>query len=114
VVRRYQCCDFNAESKDAGFVYAKPDGTEPVNLVLDSKSYWAACAECARYVDAEDIDGLVKHVAAAFNTQAIPQPHRKALLIHFRHTYALFFKNRIRVESVPVDSSRSSPQGETP
>lgn len=89
VVRRYQCTDFDAGSKDVGVLYPRPD---PTNLVLHSISYWAACAECARYVDAEDLDGLLKHVTAAFH---VPSSH--PVRIHLRHAYTLFFKNRIRV-----------------
>lgn len=88
VVRRYQCMDFDAESADAGVLYGGP-----TNVVLHSTSYWAACAECGRYVDAEDLDGLLKHASAVLGAQGnIP------FLIHARHAYALFFKNRIRVK----------------
>jgi hypothetical protein len=114
VVRRYQCLDFTAASKDAGVLYQKTRDSLPTNVVFHSTSYWAACPECVRYVDAEDIEGLLNHVAATSNAQRLELAARKAFLIHARHMYSLFFKNRIRVESVPVDSSRSSPQGETP
>lgn len=88
VVHRYQCMDFKAASADAGVLYSGP-----TNLVLHSHDYWAACAECACYVDAEDLEGLVRHACAAFG---VPVSH--PFVRHARHTYALFFKNRIRVK----------------
>lgn len=97
VVRRYQCMDFNAESEAAGVMY---DGTRstvgPTNLVLHSKSYWAACRECARHVDAEDLDGLLMHVIETL-LRDTKGDVRSKLIRHCEHTYKLFFKNRIRV-----------------
>lgn len=90
VERRYQCMDFNAESEDAGVLYVRRSG--PTNVVLQSMNYWAACAECCRYVEAEDLDGLWKHAVEALHAE-----DNLPFLIHARHTYALFFKNRIRV-----------------
>ena len=84
--------DFDAESADAGVLYGGA-GNGPTNVVLHSTDYWAACAECGHYVDAEDLDGLLKHASAILGAQKnIP------FLIHARHTYSLFFKNRIRVK----------------
>lgn len=100
VVRRYQCMDFNAESEDAGVLYCGlPRDPAPTNVVLASTSYWAACAECGRYVDAEDLDGLLKHVCAALN---VPAFHPVG--IHLRHAYELFFKNRIRVKEPAAET----------
>jgi hypothetical protein len=98
VVRRYQCMDFEAESKSAGVLYVEPEATSPTNVVLRSIDYWAACAECSRYVDAEDIEGLLKHVDLALDSQRRLSPSkREAFLAHTRHAYTLFFRNRIRV-----------------
>ena len=95
VVRRYQCMDFKAESADAGLLHCRLDasGLQLTNVVLDSMSYWAACAACARYVDAEDLDGLVTHACAGLNVAE----HNLVVRVHLRHAYKLFFKNRIRV-----------------
>jgi hypothetical protein len=49
-------------------------------------------------VDAEDIDGLLKHVDLALDTQRRLSPSkREAFLAHTRHAYTLFFRNRIRI-----------------
>lgn len=102
VVRRYQCMDFKAESKSAGVLY---DGTKttvgPTNLVLSSRSYWAACAECSRFVDAEDIEGLLKYVTKVLiDASGGFSPYRRQqLILHLRHTYELFFRTRIRVKA---------------
>lgn len=92
VVRRYQCMDFKSESKDAGVRYGK------TNLILDSLNFWAACAECARYVDAEDIEGLLGYIAEAHDINHTLDPARRSVFLrHARYTYKLFFQNRIRV-----------------
>jgi hypothetical protein len=90
--------DFDAESKSVGVLYADP-AAGPTNVVLASKNYWAACAGCARYVDAEDIDGLLKYVTEnLIDASGGLSPFRRLLLIrHLRHMYELFFKYRIRV-----------------
>lgn len=100
VVKRYSCKDFDAESRDVGVLFVK-DG-EPTNVVLASTDYWAACAECAKYVDDEDIDGLIKRVAICQKTANIP------FLVHLRHMYEMFFKNRIQEVS---DASGTEPTG---
>jgi hypothetical protein len=92
VVRRYQCMDFDSESKDAGVLY---DG---VNLDLHSTNYWAACAECAKLVDAEDIDALLERAVKALEVKTRLRPRRYvAFKSHVRHSYELFFKHRIRI-----------------
>lgn len=101
VVRRYECMDFRAESGSVGVLYATPEG--PTNLVMQSRDYWAACAECARFVDAEDVEGLLKRVTevlvdAGDGFKGSPLQRQK-LIKHLRHTYELFFKTRIRVEA---------------
>lgn len=99
VVRRYQCMDFAAESKAAGVMYDKVyDKFGPINVVLRSYNYWAACAECASFVDAEDLDGLLRHVVKTLcgPTRMHGKP-RGDFIRHARYTYELFFKNRIRV-----------------
>ena len=92
VIRRYECIDFNAESRDAGVLY---DGT---NVVLRSTSYWAACAECSAYVEREDLDGLLRHVITVFQAQERLNPLQLITFAsHARHSYQLFFRYRIRV-----------------
>lgn len=98
VVKRYPCKDFDAESKDVGVLFVK-DG-ETTNVVLASTDYWAACAECVKYVDDGDIDGLIKRVAICFKLQ-----WNKPFLVHLRHMYEMFFKNRIQEVS---DASRTN------
>jgi hypothetical protein len=95
VVRRYQCMDFDAESKDAGVLYnGTRDTTGPTNLVLHSMDFWAACEMCARYVDEENIDGLLGYVT----TVLCARGYRVSAdtVLHMRHTYELFFRNRIQ------------------
>jgi hypothetical protein len=42
--------------------------------------------------------GLLKHVTTTFDVDGQFEPERRRGLIrHLRHTYELFFKNRIRV-----------------
>jgi hypothetical protein len=102
-VHRYQCMDFASESKTAGVMY---DGTRatigPTNLVLNSINYWAACADCRKLVDVEDIEGLLNRVKRVL-IDADPNPlrpeRRKQVIRHLRLTYELFFKTRIRVAS---------------
>jgi hypothetical protein len=85
--------DFYAESKNAGVRY------EGTNLVLHSLDYWAACAECAAYVDAEDVEGLLNHAVAALDTSRRLDGVKRAVFIrHTRYAYELFFRNRIRVK----------------
>lgn len=94
VLCRYPCMDFDASSAEAGFLYASE--SEATNLVLASKNYWAACATCSRLVEKEDIDGLVEHAVKALASDMNPSV-RLGFTQHLRHTYKLFFKNRIRV-----------------
>jgi hypothetical protein len=96
VVRRFQCMDFNAESAHAGVIYDGTRSTEgPTNVIMASKSYWAACAECANFVDEENIDGLVIYAVTSFLSQGLTVSPQTAQ--HIRYTYRLFFKNRIRI-----------------
>jgi hypothetical protein len=100
VVRRYQCMDFDAESKAAGVIYyGTRDTPGPTNLVLASQNYWAACADCAGFVDAEDIEGLMRHVTRTLvdADEALDPIRRIQVIAHMRHTYKLFFRYRIRV-----------------
>lgn len=97
VVKRYQCMDFNAESKDAGVLAMDKDGV-PTNVVLHSMNYWAACEACAKLVDANDLEGLVKHATETLNRDRSMSPIAFAFFVqHTRHSYTLFFQNRIRV-----------------
>jgi len=102
VVHRYQCMDFQAESKNAGVLF---DGTlstvGPTNLVFQSRNYWAACADCAYYVDREDLEGLLAHTKKVLIDPDWKLQHdthrRHQLMKHLRYTYEIFFKTRIRV-----------------
>jgi hypothetical protein len=100
-VCRYQCVDFESESKSAGVLYDGSGTTVgPTNLVFQSIDYWAACAACASFVDAEDIDGLLEYVTKTLldEKDSCLTPLRRIQIIqHLRHTYELFFKTRIRV-----------------
>jgi hypothetical protein len=91
VVTRYQCLDFKSDSEDIGVKYGR------TFITLDSDSFWAACAECAAFVDREDGDGLVDHVVKVFEKRD-GYSMRPGLKMHMRHTYELFFKNRIRIK----------------
>jgi hypothetical protein len=103
VVRRFECLDFDAESKDAGVVY-NDKLVGPTNLVMHSISYWAACETCSKPVAEEDLDGLVGHSVMTFFCRGYRLSVDAAR--HIRHTYALFFKHRIRVkESSEVSGS---------
>ena len=95
VVKRFECLDFDSDSKDAGVFYLKSTG--PSHLVFKSINYWAACKGCALLVDAEELDGLVERVVEEFEKQN--EPVDEGLRMHLEQTYRLFFKNRIRVSS---------------
>jgi hypothetical protein len=96
VVHRYQCCDFDSASKDVGIMFVTPEGL--TNAALASYDYWAACATCKRYVDAEDLDGLLVHVIDALGVAKWPDMGKRHFFIrHCEHTYKLFFAHRIRV-----------------
>jgi hypothetical protein len=79
VVKKYRCMNFDAESR---------------NVVLHSISYWAACDQCSRLVDEEDLDGLMGYVVTAFRARGYKVSTNT--VHHLRLTYELFFKNRIR------------------
>jgi hypothetical protein len=89
--------DFDSEGKDAGVLFFKGSDPVPTNPVLASSNFWAACANCAAFVDAEDIDGLWNYAGARWK---LSNPAANiGFQIHLRHTYELFFANRIRVAS---------------
>jgi hypothetical protein len=97
VARKFECMDFEAESKDAGVIYNGTHTTGgPTNLVLKSINFWAACPVCADLVDEEDLNGLVAHAVMAFNARG--QRVSVDTARHMRHAYQLFFKHRIRVK----------------
>ena len=97
IVRCYHCMDFLAESEKAGVLYAHPEG--PINVKFESVSYWAACAECARFVDDEDIDGLIVHaVTTLCKDRDIGDVQKQNFIRHLEYVYALFFKTRIRIQ----------------
>ena len=66
-------------------------------MLFKSMNYWAACVECARLVEAEDLEGLIVHAIEEFEKRNDPVsiPCRR----HLEQTYRLFFKNRIRISS---------------
>lgn len=94
VVRQYECMDFNSESADAGVLYGSERG--PENVVLASKDYWAACAPCAKLIDAGDLNALVERVIVE---QKVRPATQSILRPHLHHTYRLFMQNRIRVDT---------------
>ena len=110
-VCRYQCMDFPAESVAAGVLYnGTAVTTGPTNLILNSRSYWAACVACSRFVDAEDIDGLLNHTKKVLIDVSYRNGDplwRKNVIRHLRLTYELFFKSRIRI-------AEDSPGGRSP
>jgi hypothetical protein len=96
VVTRFECCDFNSSSSDAGIIYPTTRiNPGPTDLVLESHSFWAACAPCAALVEAQDIDGLLAHVIEVFTKRGYVLGAN--VKVHMRRTYQLFFANRIRV-----------------
>lgn len=91
VVRRFPCRDFDSESKDVGVHFDTRVGPD-TNLVLESKNFWAACSDCTKLVEAQDIEGLVNRALETFH------PHPKIaekLRVHLLWTYGLFFQNRL-------------------
>lgn len=101
VVERFECCDFDSSSEDAGVIYPDTKTTnEPTNVIFASKDFWAACEPCRILVEAGDMDGLLKRALDEFERQdGCPHPRRRMLERHLRQTYQLFFKNRIRIDS---------------
>ena len=101
VVKRFECCDFDSPSLDAGVLYPTTKTTNvPTNLVLASKDFWAACEPCVKLVEAGDVDGLVNRGMDEYERQTgEPHPQRKRCERHLRQTYTLFFENRIRIEN---------------
>jgi hypothetical protein len=101
VVEKFECASFDSESKDAGITYPAVNAVDmPINVILASKGYWAACVDCAALVKAADIGKLVKRAMDEYERQAgYPHPERAAVEQHLRRTYELFFENQIRVES---------------
>jgi hypothetical protein len=101
VVARFECCDFDSASEDAGVIYPGTKTTQgPTNLIFASKDFWAVCEECRRLVEAGDIDGLVKRALDEMEKKdGYPHPQRKRLEKHLRRTYTLFLENRIRIEN---------------
>lgn len=97
VVKSYQFLNFASESEDAGILY--PDKRNPfhtVNIVLESIGHWAACSRCAKCVDDEDIEGLLR--SAQFGLTPRYGWFSDNLKAHLRRTYELFFTNRIRIK----------------
>jgi len=96
VVKRFQCKDFDSASRDAGVMRMNAEGRF-TNVVLNSRNYWAACANCAAYVDAEDLKGLTDYAADHWR-EGLTELNWLGLKIHLHNTYRLFFANRIRIE----------------
>lgn len=101
VVTRYQCRDFESESKDAGVLYQEARfASIPTNVVLKSIDYWAACQACAAFVEKEDLEGLLGRIFPIF--EARYRHFSVGARVHIRHTYELFFANRIRVSAAQI------------
>jgi hypothetical protein len=94
VVTRYDCRDFDSSSIAAGII---PVGPGSIEAVLASKNFWAACAECAKFVEAEDLTGLAKYAESQFDISRMSASQLVMFRVHLRGTYKLFFENRIRV-----------------
>ena len=99
VARRFDCRDFASESAAAGVLYPETIATDrPTNVILASRNYWAACAECADLVDNEHVDKLIRRAldehAKRYGRRITD---RDDVTKHLRRTYRLFFDNRIRV-----------------
>jgi hypothetical protein len=94
--RWYPCKSFVSESADAGGPIKGWD------LFLNSIRDWAACTKCAELIDAGDIEGLLAYVIKAYRLEGYIVP--KPLADHLRHTYGLFFKNRIPESEVKPDA----------
>jgi hypothetical protein len=97
VVERFQCRDFDSSSKTAGVLYPDPHfANMRTDVILASHDFWAACSECAKLVEAHDINGLVKRVMDEDERKkGRPHPMRYGLEQHLWRTYALFFRNRV-------------------
>lgn len=99
VVTRFECCDFDSESKAAGVIYPETAATDcPTNLVLASKNYWAACQACALLVEKGHLDKLLRRALGEYRKQHGRVDQEDDVTKHLRRTYQLFFENRIRID----------------
>jgi len=96
VIHHFPCLDFD-ESKNAGVVFLHPTDHLPVNVVLASSDYWAACPACKELVEKEDVLGLVKRaIEEDEEGERLSITSKLKVAIHLRQTYEMFFKLRIR------------------
>jgi hypothetical protein len=102
VVRKFQCMDYDSNSGEAGVLYAKPKGL--TDLRFHSLSFWAACGDCERLVEAGNIAGLIDHAIKALRKPGDSPSLEIGVRIHLRQTYELFFRNRIRVKEEHLDA----------
>jgi hypothetical protein len=92
VVKRFDCRDFDSQ----GPLPARDKDGKPVFITLKSLSFWAACGTCSRYIEAEDLYGLLGYCLMVFSAK--DYDITVGLAQHLKKNFEMFFANRIRIK----------------